>query len=59
MKVTKQEIEAVRIVAKSEGKTEIELLSFLQGAAAKIGDELTIEKLSAIKSVFIDEMMAA
>jgi hypothetical protein len=59
MTTTKAEIEAVRIVAKKEGKSPVELLTLLQASCAKIGDEATLEKLCEIKSFFIDEMMSA
>jgi len=59
MNATNQEIEAVRVIAKEEGKTPLELITFLQSAAAKIGDEKTLSKLCLIKRTFIDEIMAA
>ena len=50
-------VEAVKVVAKEEGVTEIELISTLQAVAAQQGDEKTLEKLIAVKNVFIQELM--
>jgi len=42
--------EAVQILANEQGKTELAMLTELQGAAAKLGDETTLDALCAIKS---------
>ena len=57
MKPTLEEISATIELAKNEGITPIQLLTILQSAAAKCGDESSLDRLSAIKSHFIEEMI--
>lgn len=48
--------EAVEILADEKGLTVLSMLTELQAAAAKLGDETTLDALCAIKNEVIEEV---
>jgi hypothetical protein len=46
--------EAVEALALQEGLTPLELLTTIQGAVSRLGDEDLLTELCALKSEFID-----
>ena len=47
---------AIKIVAKEEEKTELEVITMMQTGAAIIDDTETLDALSEIKMAIIDKM---